>query len=94
MGSFTFDTDDYIVEARWRADPTDRGDGDIFAKKVERKGKNAVGLQQWRAQADQKSAGDDSILGVYIGRYSDFLALSGPEFAAQVGLDNLRGQTG
>lgn len=43
-GSFTFDTDDYIVEARWRAVPADRGDGDIFAKKVERKGKNAVGL--------------------------------------------------
>lgn len=43
-GSFTFDTDDYIIEARWRKDATDRGDGDIFAKKVERKGKNAVGL--------------------------------------------------
>lgn len=43
-GSFTFDTDDYIVEARWRAVPADRGDGDIFAKKVERKGKNALGL--------------------------------------------------
>lgn len=43
-GSFTFDTDDYIVEARWRARPADRGDADIFAKKVERKGKNAVGL--------------------------------------------------
>jgi hypothetical protein len=43
-GSYTFDTDDYIVEARWRADPADRGDGDIFAKKVQRKGKNAVGL--------------------------------------------------
>lgn len=43
-GSFTFDTDDYIIEVRWRAAPSDRGDGDIFAKKVERKGKNAVGL--------------------------------------------------
>jgi hypothetical protein len=43
-GSFTFNTDDYIVEARWRAQPADRGDGDIFARKVERKGKNAVGL--------------------------------------------------
>jgi hypothetical protein len=43
-GSFTFDTDDYIMEARWRADLADRGDGDIFARKVERKGKNAVGL--------------------------------------------------
>lgn len=43
-GSFTFDTDDYIIEARWRATPADRGDGDIFASKVRRKGKNAVGL--------------------------------------------------
>jgi hypothetical protein len=43
-GSFTFDTDDYIVEARWRAAPSDRGDGDVFAAKVRRKGKNAVGL--------------------------------------------------
>ncbi len=43
-GSFTFDTDDYIIEARWRAKSADRGDGDIFASKVRRKGKNAVGL--------------------------------------------------
>lgn len=43
-GSFAFDTDDYIVEARWRAHPADRGDADIFAAKVRRKGKNAVGL--------------------------------------------------
>ena len=43
-GSFTFDTDDYIVEARWRSMPSDRGDADIFASKVRRKGKNAVGL--------------------------------------------------
>lgn len=43
-GSFTFDTDDYIIEARWRAASADRGDADIFAAKVRRKGKNAVGL--------------------------------------------------
>jgi hypothetical protein len=43
-GSLTFDTDDYVVEARWRADPTSRGDLDIFAAKVRRKGKNALGL--------------------------------------------------
>jgi hypothetical protein len=43
-GAFTFDTDDYVVEARWRKPPSDRGDGDIFAAKVRRKGKNAVGL--------------------------------------------------
>jgi len=43
-GSLSFDTDDYIVEARWRDDAVDRGDADIFATKVRRKGKNAVGL--------------------------------------------------
>lgn len=43
-GSLSFDTDDYIVEARWRKEPTGRGDGDIFATKVKRKGKNALGL--------------------------------------------------
>jgi Restriction endonuclease len=43
-GSLSFDTDDYIVEARWREEPVDRGDVDIFAAKVRRKGKNAVGL--------------------------------------------------
>ena len=43
-GSLSFDTDDYIVEARWRKDPADRGSADIFATKVRRKGKNALGL--------------------------------------------------
>ncbi len=43
-GSLSFDTDDYIVEARWRADPVSRGDADVFAAKVRRKGKNALGL--------------------------------------------------
>jgi hypothetical protein len=43
-GSLSYDTDDYIVEARWRSEPTDRGDLDIFAAKVRRKGKNALGL--------------------------------------------------
>ena len=43
-GSLSFDTDDYIVEARWQAERVDRGDADIFAAKVRRKGKNAVGL--------------------------------------------------
>jgi hypothetical protein len=43
-GSVTFDTDDYIVEARWRKDPVEREDADVFATKVRRKGKNALGL--------------------------------------------------
>lgn len=43
-GSVTFDTDDYIVEARWTKDPVEREDADVFASKVRRKGKNALGL--------------------------------------------------
>lgn len=43
-GSFRFDTDDYIVEAKWRAAPSSRQDADIFAAKVRSKGKNAMGL--------------------------------------------------
>ena len=43
-GSLSFDTDDYVVEARWRNSPTDRAAADVFAAKVRRKGKNALGL--------------------------------------------------
>ncbi len=43
-GALTFDTDDYVVEARWRRELVDRGDADIFTAKVRRKGKNAIGL--------------------------------------------------
>jgi hypothetical protein len=43
-GSLSFDTDDYIVEARWRKESADPGDADRFAAKVRRKGKNALGL--------------------------------------------------
>ncbi|MGH3718719.1 MAG: hypothetical protein ACRDRI_07735 [Pseudonocardiaceae bacterium] len=37
-GSFSFETDDYILEARWRAESADRADGDVFAAKVGSKG--------------------------------------------------------
>jgi len=43
-GAFTYDTDDYILEARWRQQPSSRGDGDVFNAKVQRRGKNALGL--------------------------------------------------
>ena len=43
-GSLTFDTDDYILEAKWTVDPVSRGTADEFAAKVRRKGKNALGL--------------------------------------------------
>jgi hypothetical protein len=43
-GSLSFDTDDYIVEARWRKEPTNREHLDVLAQKVRRKGKNALGL--------------------------------------------------
>lgn len=43
-GAFTFDTDDYVIEAKWREKKVSRNEADTFDKKVERKGKNAVGL--------------------------------------------------
>lgn len=43
-GAFTFDTDDYIIEAKWRKEKVSRAEADSFDKKVERKGKNALGL--------------------------------------------------
>lgn len=43
-GSLSFDTDDYILEARWRQEPTGRDHLDVFKSKVERKGRNALGI--------------------------------------------------
>jgi hypothetical protein len=43
-GSLSFDTDDYIVEARWRKEPADPSDLNFFKTKVERKGRNALGI--------------------------------------------------
>ncbi len=43
-GFFSFDGDDYIVEAKWTKQRTDRAQADTFAKKVERRAKNALGL--------------------------------------------------
>lgn len=43
-GSLSFDTDDYIVEARWRKELAAPGDLHIFKVKVETKGRNALGI--------------------------------------------------
>jgi hypothetical protein len=43
-GSLSFNTDDYILEAKWLAQPVDRAAVDVFDQKVRRKGKNALGL--------------------------------------------------
>lgn len=43
-GAFSFDTDDYILEAKWWKSPMEREHADVFAAKVRRKGKNALGL--------------------------------------------------
>nr|WP_281361825.1 restriction endonuclease [Nakamurella aerolata] len=43
-GSLSFDTDDYILEAKWIVEPVSREAADAFAAKVRRKGKNALGL--------------------------------------------------
>ncbi|MFB7950072.1 restriction endonuclease [Kitasatospora phosalacinea] len=43
-GSLTFDTDDYIVEAKWWKDAIEVHHLGSFTEKVRRKGKNALGL--------------------------------------------------
>ncbi|WP_033349461.1 restriction endonuclease [Kitasatospora aureofaciens] len=43
-GSLSFDTDDYIVEAKWWKKAMEREHVDIFDAKVRRKGKLALGL--------------------------------------------------
>jgi Restriction endonuclease len=43
-GAFSFETDDYVLEAKWWKDPMEREQLDVFATKVRRKGRNALGL--------------------------------------------------
>ncbi|MGW3186106.1 restriction endonuclease [Kitasatospora sp. NPDC001119] len=43
-GSLTFDTDDYIVEAKWWKEAIEVHHVGSFTEKVRRKGKNALGL--------------------------------------------------
>lgn len=43
-GSLSYDTDDYIVEARWRKERAGPDDLDRFKAEVERKGRNALGI--------------------------------------------------
>ena len=43
-GAFTFNTDDYLLEAKWEATPASREDVDVLAQKVQRKAKNTLGL--------------------------------------------------
>lgn len=43
-GSFTFDTDDFLLEAKWCKARPERDQADIFAAKVQRKGRNTLGL--------------------------------------------------
>ncbi|HEY1701019.1 MAG TPA: restriction endonuclease [Trebonia sp.] len=43
-GAFSFDTDDYVLEAKWWKTTMSRESLDVFAAKVRRKGKNALGL--------------------------------------------------
>jgi len=43
-GAFTFDGTDYLLEARWRQEPSSADALDHFSKKVERKLENTLGL--------------------------------------------------
>jgi hypothetical protein len=43
-GAFTFNTDDYLLEAKWEKDPASNETVSAFEAKVRRKGKNTLGL--------------------------------------------------
>lgn len=43
-GAFSFDSDVYLLEAKWMQKPMSREQADAFTMKVARKGKNALGL--------------------------------------------------
>ncbi|QQR43403.1 hypothetical protein JKA73_30875 [Myxococcus xanthus] len=43
-GAFSFETADYLLEAKWTSSPSSREDIDVFASKVERKLDNTLGL--------------------------------------------------
>ena len=43
-GAFSFDTDHYVLEAKWEKKPIGRSRLDIFKASIERKGKNTLGL--------------------------------------------------
>jgi hypothetical protein len=43
-GAFAFDTDHYVLEAKWWKDAIGRRELDVFKTNIERKGKNTLGL--------------------------------------------------
>ncbi|MGD1224979.1 restriction endonuclease [Streptomyces krungchingensis] len=43
-GAFSFDTDHYILEAKWWKEAIGRRELDVFKSNIERKGKNTLGL--------------------------------------------------
>ncbi|MCK4359281.1 MAG: restriction endonuclease [Candidatus Cloacimonetes bacterium] len=43
-GAFTFDNNDYLLEAKWQKDPVDIGDLDSFSGKLGRRLENTLGL--------------------------------------------------
>ncbi|MFD3818122.1 restriction endonuclease [Streptomyces rubiginosohelvolus] len=43
-GAFAFDTDHYVLEAKWWKDRIGRRELDVFKANIERKGKNTLGL--------------------------------------------------
>lgn len=43
-GAFTFNTDDYLLEAKWENHAASREEVDVLSQKVQRKGKNTLGL--------------------------------------------------
>ncbi|WP_405591500.1 restriction endonuclease [Streptomyces sp. NBC_01092] len=88
-GALTFDTDDYIVEAKWYKGAVEVEDFDKFDAKVRRKGKNALGLF---VSVNGFSAG---ALREY-GKRTSFITLDGGDLycvlEGRIALDDLLGQ--
>lgn len=85
-GSFIFNTDHYVVEAKWCKDPIGRPLLDIFKANIERKGKNTLGLYA------SMSGFTSDALAVY--NYSTpFITMDGSDFMAvleqRIRLDDL-----
>jgi hypothetical protein len=74
-GAFTFDTDDYVLEAKWTREKFSRGQADTFAGVVRRKGKNALGIVV-------SMAGFSPEMLRTFDRQTSFMTMDGPDLLA------------
>ncbi|MFD0150061.1 restriction endonuclease [Streptomyces sp. NPDC055721] len=88
-GAFSFNTDHYVLEAKWWKDAIGRRELDVFKANIERKGKNTLGLYV------SMSGYSSDALAVY--SYSTpFITMDGSDFMAvldqHIRLDDLLGR--